>query len=128
MPQPVREDVGEANDHRRVQIARLQSLHDLVEIDLALRVHARTDDDVAVGIDGEVALAPGLDLIEIERFLDLPGVIRPAGSFAGLFMCAHHNKLRLHVNDADHSTPASDDQPRATGRFGSRIHSLQEPA
>ena len=31
----VRQDVGEANDHRRVQVACLQSLHDLVQVDLA---------------------------------------------------------------------------------------------
>ena len=35
MTQTVCEDVGEADDHRRVQIARLESLHDFIEIDLA---------------------------------------------------------------------------------------------
>ena len=74
MAQTVREDVGEADDHRRVQVARLEPLHHLVQIDLAARVHARPDHHVALVVDRKVALAPGLDLIQIERLLDLPGV------------------------------------------------------
>ena len=46
--QSVRQDVGEANHHRRVQVARLQSLHHLVQIDLAAGVHARPHHHVAL--------------------------------------------------------------------------------
>ena len=76
MAQAVREDVGKANDHGRVQVARLQSLHDFVQIDFAARVHAGPDHHMAFGVDRKVALAPGLDLVQIERFFDLPQVIR----------------------------------------------------
>ena len=38
--QPVAQDVGEAQHHRRGQVARLEFAHDLVEVDLALAVAA----------------------------------------------------------------------------------------
>ena len=86
MAKAVGQDVGETNDHRRVQVARLESLHHLVQIDFAVRIHARPDHDVAFGVDREVALAPGLDLVQIERLLDLPGVI-----------CGQHLRGCVHV-------------------------------
>src|SRR5271165_6554348 len=76
MPNPMRQNVGKSDHDRRMQIARFQPLHDVVQIDLVRRIHARADDDVAGGIDREIALAPGLDLIEVERVFDLPNLVR----------------------------------------------------
>ncbi len=76
MAQAMREDVGKSNHDRRVQIARLESLDDVVEIDLVRCVHTWADDHVAITIDREIALAPGLDLIQVQRVLDLPNLVR----------------------------------------------------
>ena len=65
MLEPVREDVGEAHDHGRREIALLQSLHDFEQIDLAVGVHVGPHDHMAGRIDAEIALAPGVDLVEL---------------------------------------------------------------
>ena len=70
--QAVTQDVREAHDDRRRQIARLQALDDFEQIDLALGRAVRAHDDVPGVVDAEVALAPGGDLIQIERVLDVP--------------------------------------------------------
>ena len=76
MTQAMRQNVGEANDHRRVQIARLEALHHLVaDRSRALGSMLGRMTTWPVGVDGEVALAPGLDLVQIQRLLDLPGVV-----------------------------------------------------
>ena len=46
---------------------------DLVKIDLALRGLVGAHHDVARVVDAEVAVAPGLDVVQLERVLDLPG-------------------------------------------------------
>ena len=63
------------------EVARLEPADDLVEIDLVLRRLVRAHDHVARVVDAEVAVAPGLDAVEIERVLDLPagGGTDPAG-------------------------------------------------
>ena len=71
MAQAVREDIGKTNHHRCVQVARLEPVHDFVQIDFAARVHAGADHHMAAGVDRKVTLAPGLDLIQVERILDL---------------------------------------------------------
>ena len=68
MAQAMRQNVGEANDHGRMQVACLESLNHVVQIDFAARVHVRADDHVALGVDREVSLAPGLDLVQVQRF------------------------------------------------------------
>jgi len=42
----VRENIGKADDHGRVQVAGLQTLNDVVQIDFARRVHAGPDHHV----------------------------------------------------------------------------------
>ena len=66
MPQAVREDAGEAHDDRCGQIPGLQALHDIEQIDLATGDLIWPDDDMAGVIDGEIALAPGVDVVQIE--------------------------------------------------------------
>ena len=47
MLEAVREDVGEAHDDRRGEVALLESLHDVEQVDLARRVHVRAHHEVA---------------------------------------------------------------------------------
>ena len=54
MAQPMRQDVGETYHDRRGQIAFLQALHDLEQIDLMCGGGIRSDHDVAGRIDREV--------------------------------------------------------------------------
>ena len=70
--QAVRENIGEADDHRRVQVAGLQALHDVVQVDFARGVLIRADHHMALGIDRKVTFAPGFHLVQIQRLLDLP--------------------------------------------------------
>ena len=74
MAKAVRQNIREANDHGRVQIARLESLHHLIEVYFSARLLVRTDDHMAFGVDGKVALAPRFDLVQVQRLADLPGV------------------------------------------------------
>ena len=69
----VREDVGEAHHHRRRELALLESLHHLEQVDLALGVHVRPNHEVAGRIHAEVTLAPGIDLVELAGVVDGPG-------------------------------------------------------
>ncbi len=61
--QAVRENVGEADDHGRVQVAGLESLNHLVQVDFARRVHAGPDHHVAGFIDRKIAFPPGFHLV-----------------------------------------------------------------
>ena len=71
--QAVGEDVGEAQQHGRVDRPLLQSRHDVVEIGLA---GARPRDDMALGVDREVPIAPRLDAVQLGRVGRRPGVGR----------------------------------------------------
>ncbi len=85
MLQAMRQDVGEAHHYRRGQVPRLQSFDDLVQIDLAIWQRVGPHDQVAGLVDREVALAPRVDVIEIERVVDSPGLrgIALAGATVG---------------------------------------------
>jgi hypothetical protein len=64
------------------EVAGLEALDHLVQVDLAPASMSGRTTTWPCGIDREVALAPGLDLIQVEGLLDLPGGL--AGSiFAG---------------------------------------------
>ena len=73
MFEAVREDVGETHHHRRGELALLQSLHDVEQVDLALGVHVGAHHEVAGRIHAEIALAPGVDLVELCGIVDRPG-------------------------------------------------------
>ena len=49
MLEAVREDVGEAHHHRRGELALLESLHDVEQVDLALGIHVGAHHQVARG-------------------------------------------------------------------------------
>jgi hypothetical protein len=68
----VRQDVREAHDHGRGQIAGLQALDHLVKVDLVTLGGVRAHHHVSAGVNAEVALAPGLHVVEIEGVLDPP--------------------------------------------------------
>ena len=70
--QPMVQDVGEAHDHRRREVARLEPADDLVQVDLVVGRLVGAHHHVARGVDAEVAVAPGVDAVELERVLDLP--------------------------------------------------------
>jgi hypothetical protein len=72
MLEPVRQDVREAHDHRSRELALLEALDHVEEVDLARRAHVRADHEVSGGIHAEVALAPGVDLVELGGILDRP--------------------------------------------------------
>jgi hypothetical protein len=94
--QAVREDVREAHHDGRRQVARLQALHDLVQVDLATGLLVRAHHDVALLVDREVALAPGLDVIQIARIVDVPGrcAIATAGGAVGTTVAGGGNGRR----------------------------------
>jgi hypothetical protein len=69
----MRQDVRETHHHRRGQLALLQTLHDIEQVDLARRVHVRANHEMTRRVHAEVALAPGIHLVELGGVLDGPG-------------------------------------------------------
>ena len=67
-------------------VARGQAGDDLVQVDLPALGPVGTHDGVALGIDAEVAVAPGIDAVEVERVLDVPGAGVASLAF-GVFHC-----------------------------------------
>ena len=133
--QPVTQDVGEAHDDRRRQVARLETADDFVQVDLVLGRLVGPHDDVTRSVDAEVAVAPGLDAIELERILDAPagaGVrrLRAVLSNSGGLPAEAEKEARTIteaaavVDDACGSAQVGPSRPVARG---SRIHSLQQP-
>ena len=111
--QAVTQDVGEAHHDRRRQIARLQSLDDFEQIDLALGRAVGPHDDVPGRIDAEVALAPGGHLVQIERILGVPlgvrreffcGVGPQAGAASAESDAARKIATRIAISRVERST------------------------
>ena len=55
------------------ELALLESLHHVEQVDFARRVHVGPDDEVPGGVHAEVTLAPGADLVELAGVFDGPG-------------------------------------------------------
>ena len=72
LAQPVLEDVGEADQHGKRDAAQNQRIDQLLQVDRAGRVLGRMDMDVAVAVDGEIALAPTGDVVQIAGVLGGP--------------------------------------------------------
>ncbi len=70
--QAVMQDVGEAHDDRRGEIARLESFDDFEQIDVALGRAVGPHYDVPGLVDAEVRFAPRSDLVQVERVLAVP--------------------------------------------------------
>ena len=66
------EDVGEAEQDRELDAAFLELIDEFLEVDRLLGLLVRMDDDVALVVDGEVALAPVADAVGFVGVLDLP--------------------------------------------------------
>ena len=63
--EPMLQDVAEADERRQADAAQLQVIDQLLEIDRPARLLGRVDLDLTVLTDGEVALAPAGDLVEL---------------------------------------------------------------
>mgnify|MGYP003488595320 CR=1 FL=1 len=83
LAQAVGEDVGEAHDDWRRQVARPETLHDLEEIDLAGGGRVGSDDHVAGRIDAEIAFAAGPVLVELGRIFGAPALAQAGLRFRG---------------------------------------------
>src|SRR5207237_10919878 len=59
------EDVGEADEDGKADAAQLQAIDQLLQVDRALRILRRVHLHVALAVDGEVAVAPARDLVEL---------------------------------------------------------------
>ena len=73
LAEPVLQDVGEADQDRHGQPAELEAIDQALQVDAAGRVLRRMDLQVAVFVDGEVALTPARDVVQLARFGDRPG-------------------------------------------------------
>ena len=71
-PPAMAEDIAEPDEDRQVDAAQLQVIDELLEIDRLLGILRRVDEHVAGAADGEVALAPARDLVELVRVRDRP--------------------------------------------------------
>ena len=67
-----RQDVGEANQERRVQTAVADLLHQLPQVDPSLAAPVRVDGHVAGRADREVPPAPVVDGVELGALVDGP--------------------------------------------------------
>ena len=65
--EPLPEDVAKPDQDRQADAAQLQVIDELLQVDRALGILGGVDADVAVRADGEVALAPALDFVELRR-------------------------------------------------------------
>ena len=72
-PNAVRQNITEANQHRQLQAARLQVLHELVEIDVALVVGPNLDFNVSRFVDIEVGVPPTSNLVQLGAIAGRPG-------------------------------------------------------
>ena len=66
------EDVGEAEQDRQLDAARLELVDELLEVDRLFGPLVRMDGDVPRLVDAEVALAPVADAVGLEGIFDLP--------------------------------------------------------
>ena len=76
--EPVVEDVVEANQQRRGEVAGLQAVEQLHQIDRAAAITAGLHHHVAAGIDREVGIPPAVQAVEIGAAGDRPGLIGSA--------------------------------------------------
>jgi len=68
----VLENIGEADQHRERDAAQDQRIDQLLQIDGAGGIFGWMDMDVAISFDGEIALAPTGDIVQIAGMLSGP--------------------------------------------------------
>ena len=70
----VLEDVGEAHQQGRLNVALAQLIDKLLEVDLHGRILGRMDCDMPFGVDGEILLSPLAHAIERFGVADCPAL------------------------------------------------------
>ncbi len=78
MAEPVREDVRESHHDGRRQIARLQTLHHLQQVDFVRGGGVGAHDHVAGFVDREIARTPGGHVVQFQRVGHFPGAVAAA--------------------------------------------------
>ena len=68
------EDVLEADQDGQPDASELQVIDELLQVNRALGILRRVHADVAVRADGEVAFSPSIDLIQLGRVRNRPGI------------------------------------------------------
>src|ERR1700680_4520021 len=96
---------------------------------LVLLRRVRPNHDVTAGVYAEVTLGPRPHLVQVERVLDPPGQrgIEFTIAVDGALGIGSHGALYQNCVTRK-SAGQGVSAPRATGRAGSRIHSLHDPA
>ena len=80
--EPVPQDVGEPDEHRKADAAELQPIDQLLEVDGLRRILGRMDLHVTRGVHREVAVPPARHLVELAGVVDAP---RSGGRGARVF-------------------------------------------
>ena len=65
--QTVLQDLGESQEDREIDAADLQPVDELLEVDGLRRVLVGMDHEVSLGPDGEIAVPPAGDLVQVGR-------------------------------------------------------------
>ncbi len=87
--EPVAEDVAEADEHRDLDPAQQQVVGELLEVDGLRRILGRMDEDMTRRRDGEIALPPPVDFVELGRVADGEGLAcLPVTVCVGRQMCS----------------------------------------
>ena len=110
----VAEDVGEAQQDRQLDAAFLELIDELLEVDRLLGRLVRLDGDVAVLVDGEVALAPVADAVGVHCVGNFP-LFHPLG-----LQALGHRRILLRGAVRSHLTPLRKRQHR---RLSQRVPS-----
>jgi hypothetical protein len=72
LPKAVLEDVGEPQQDRGAEAAKLQAIDESLEVDAARRLFRRVHLEVPLFVDREVTLAPPVDVVQLGRFGERP--------------------------------------------------------
>ena len=75
--EPVFQNFGEPDEDRQPDTAQLQRIDQLLQVDGAFRILVAVDEQVPVGRDREVPLAPAVDFVQLIRVRDRPRIARP---------------------------------------------------
>ena len=96
--EPVAEDVPEADEHRNLDPAQHQVVGELLEVDGLGRILGRMDEDMTRRRDGEVALAPPVDFVELGRVADGEGLACLPVAVCSGDRCAHGHMIQTLID------------------------------
>jgi hypothetical protein len=96
------DDVGEAQQQRELQPARLEVVDQRMQVDACVALRVGPDRDVPGGVDAEVGLAPPRHLVDLRAPLDGPAGVRLARTHGLRLHPGHHvrslDRPRLRIN------------------------------